>query len=340
MPFTPNYKFSIPTPADPAQFNNWGTMENTGRSLADTALGGVLALAVTGGTTVLTANDGAPDQSRNAHFNFSGVLASNQTVLWPQDCGRMFSVTNGTTGAFSLILGANNGSGAAAGLTVTVPQGATWICYSDGTNIKIRQSAIQPTRTVLASGSGTYTTPPGCVQLRIFMVGPGGGGGAYNSGGDGSDGTDTAFNSIVAKTGRGGKQGTNSPTFGDGGVGGASGTGTASLRRPGQSGTSGIYSVALGLQMGSGSPGGNSLLGAGSTTVSSPAAANSGGGGAGAPSFDPSTGGGGGGGAGEYVEIIINNPAASYAYAVGAGGSGAPGASAGGSGAIIVDEIY
>lgn len=51
-----------------------------------------------------------------------------------------------------------------------------------------------------------------------------------------------------------------------------------------------------------------------------------------------------GGGAGEYVEIIISNPAASYTYTVGAGGAGGPAASypgaPGGSGVIIVDELY
>ena len=55
---------------------------------------------------------------------------------------------------------------------------------------------------------------------------------------------------------------------------------------------------------------------------------------------------GGGAGAGEYVELIINNPAATYTYTIGAGGTaGTAGSSggagnAGGTGVIIVDEFY
>jgi hypothetical protein len=54
----------------------------------------------------------------------------------------------------------------------------------------------------------------------------------------------------------------------------------------------------------------------------------------------------GGGGEGEYVEITISSPAATYTYSVGAGGAGGTGGTnggtggAGGSGYIIVDEYY
>jgi len=54
----------------------------------------------------------------------------------------------------------------------------------------------------------------------------------------------------------------------------------------------------------------------------------------------------GGGGEGEYAEIVIDSPAATYTYTVGAGGAGGNAGSsggaggAGGSGYIIVDEYY
>ena len=50
-----------------------------------------------------------------------------------------------------------------------------------------------------------------------------------------------------------------------------------------------------------------------------------------------------GGGAGEYVEWISNSPAGTYTYTVGAsaaGGTGITNGGAGGSGIIIIDEIY
>ena len=53
---------------------------------------------------------------------------------------------------------------------------------------------------------------------------------------------------------------------------------------------------------------------------------------------------GGGGGAGGYCELWVNAPAATYTYAVGAGGAGgAAGTYAGGNGAaglVIVEEFY
>jgi hypothetical protein len=55
---------------------------------------------------------------------------------------------------------------------------------------------------------------------------------------------------------------------------------------------------------------------------------------------------GAGGGSGEYVELIINAPSATYTYTIGAGGAGGATGIAGavggngGSGIIIVDEYY
>ena len=69
-----------------------------------------------------------------------------------------------------------------------------------------------------------------------------------------------------------------------------------------------------------------------------------GGGGANGSGLPASTGGGGG--EGEYAELLINTPAASYTYTVGGGGTagtsgtGGGAGGAGGSGYIIVDEYY
>lgn len=139
MAYTPNYQLQNPTPGDPAVKNTWGTIENTGRSLVDTALGGTLSLSVAGSANVvLTSSAGAPDQSRYMHYIFTGALTGNVVVLWPLSLGRSFSVINSTTGAFTLSCGADNGSGSAAGTTISVPSGATLFLYSDGTNVNYR----------------------------------------------------------------------------------------------------------------------------------------------------------------------------------------------------------
>lgn len=206
-------------------------------------------------------------------------------------------------------------------------------------------AATLPTRQVLTSGTGaTYTTPAGARQLRIRMVGGGGGGGALTTNA-GSNGTASEFNSIVADFGEGGGIGN-----GLGGAGGASGSGSASFRMSGQDGGDGQGSAGATINSISGA-GGNSVFGgagkaksnAGTAAAGQAAKTNTGSGGGGAINISGQSAAAGGG-AGEYVEIIINSPAASYTYTVGAGGAGGTaGSQAGGNGAagiIIVDEYY
>lgn len=148
MPTTPQELFNIPTPGDPAYANAWGAMINTNMGLIDTALAGILAVSTTGGTTILTSVAAAADQARNTHLNVSGALVSDATILWPASVNRMFSVSNGCTGAHSLILGVNNGSGSPAGATVTIPQGFSSLFYSDGTNVVLRQIGLIGSQTI------------------------------------------------------------------------------------------------------------------------------------------------------------------------------------------------
>lgn len=200
------------------------------------------------------------------------------------------------------------------------------------------------TRQVLTASSGTYTTPSGARQLRIRMVGGGGGGGGgygTSPGANGSTGGTTTFNSIQAVGGAFGSAG-GGASQGNGGAGGTAGSGSASWRSGGNGGGGGTQSTANGAP---GASGGSSVLGGGGRAgVSSESATGYGGGGGGAQSGPGGFSGGGGGGA-EYVEIIINSPSSTYAYAIGAGGAGGSAAGsydggAGKQGVIIVDEFY
>lgn len=157
--FTTNLRVENPTPGDPAVRNIWGTILNTGRSLYDTAIAGVLSLNVAGAANVvLTQVDGAADQSRNAHYILTGVLTGNINVLWPA-LSRNFSVLNNTSGAFTLACGVNNG-GVPLGLTVTVPQGGTMLLVSDGTDVKSRI-------TVLVSPTGVGMAPVNALDIGV-----------------------------------------------------------------------------------------------------------------------------------------------------------------------------
>jgi hypothetical protein len=190
------------------------------------------------------------------------------------------------------------------------------------------------TRTVLTSGSGTYTTPANCKAINVRMVAGGGGGGEGDQGGLGTDGSPTGFGAMTVQGGNGGQL--------RGGYGAVPGTG-GDINIGGGGGSGGGPHA--------GGAGGSSYFGGGGYGGYNAASGNSqvpGGGGGGSDNINSSTAAmaGGGGGAGGYCEKLIVNPLASYAYAVGIGGAGAPAAGqshAGGDGAqgmIVIDEYY
>ena len=207
------------------------------------------------------------------------------------------------------------------------------------------------TQTILTSGSGTYTTPIGVVQLEIRMVGGGGGGGGGAFGTVGSNGGSTTFGTslLTATGGIGADRG--SVAMSVGGTGTISGATGVTLS--GGSGTPGAYGNSIyypqagnGGNTPFGGGGGGSSPTGGALFAGVAGATNSGAGGAGGHSTSYNWAGHGGGGAG-YVEAYISSPAASYAYAVGAGGGGGAAAGAGssnggggGSGIIIIKEYY
>lgn len=119
--------------------NAWGGILNTQAfQVLDDAIAAIYTKSIAGsGTTILGASEPGQNESKKRAYVFTGALTGNSTVLWEQSVDRFFSVTNNTTGAFTLTLGVNNGSGSPAGTTVTIAQGQTQNFYSDGTNLSI-----------------------------------------------------------------------------------------------------------------------------------------------------------------------------------------------------------
>lgn len=187
-----------------------------------------------------------------------------------------------------------------------------------------------PSVTILTSGSGTYTVPPGTTWLEIEMIGGGSGGGGAGTtttGGAGGAGGNTTFGSALLVANGGPATPTSSVTayptpavatgstdIVSGGLGGGSQTSnnnTSVMTASGGLGASSFY--------GSGAPGGTSASGTGVVLPGTAVAPGSGGGG-GAITANVSAFTGWGGNAGAFLRAIITTPAASYAYAVGAGG--------------------
>lgn len=212
-----------------------------------------------------------------------------------------------------------------------------------------------PTNQTFLSSSGTYTTPANVLWIEIRMVGAGGGGGGTGVGTDGGTGgtggatcwntSGSACTSPVYSAG-GGSGG------GDGGGGGAGGavTGSGTAIQGVTGGRGGGYFRAVASDYVAGTSGGSSCLGGDGgggapNSGGNASTANTGGGGGGAGS-PVSSQGASGGGSGGCIYTIINTPAATYTYAVGAAGTaGTAGTSgfaggAGGSGGVWVVEHY
>jgi hypothetical protein len=230
----------------------------------------------------------------------------------------------------------NNAAGAAllysGGALGTPASGTLTSCTGLPYNTGI--TAAPHTVQVFTSGSGTYTKPTNCVAIKVRMVGGGGGGNGGNAGGVGGTGGSTTFGTTYLTC--------------NGGQGSITG-GAASGGNINLAGGAGNYAVVDSAANGPGGSGGNSPFGGGGGglpygNAGTAGAANTGGGGGGGGCT--AGGPGAGGGAGGYLEMLISSPSATYAYAVGAGGTAgtAPAngyvGGAGGSGIIIVEEYY
>ena len=201
-------------------------------------------------------------------------------------------------------------------------------------SLNTSSNALNVTRQVFLSGSGTYTTPAGVSAIRVLMVAGGGGGGGGGGATPGSVGTNTVFGSTTAYGGGGGN-------IGGGYAGGAGGTGGVSnasvTRIPGSQGGNGTASnMFVGITGGASCLGGGAAGGGGNGIA--PAANTGAGGSSGSPGGNPAYGAGGGG---ECVDFYVPAPGSSYSYSVSTGGAGGPvSGTSGGNGASGRIEVY
>jgi|GEM_PF-3117024 len=299
--------------------------------------------AITASSATLTAS-GANTYSLTLS---SSIHLTGGGVVWP-DGTRSTTATSGSgsgVGGHTISTGAQNGPWTNLPGRTNLNFDSNFFVAVDsssgsGTHISLSTFSNASTRQVFTSGNGTYTTPAGAIQIRIRMVGGGGGSaGAYGGSTAGGNGGASSFGTVVASSGIGSAASVGNYLTGT--AGGAGGTGTASFRVAGGGG--GVCNTL------NGGVGGNSIFGGGgyggivTTDVHGSSGAVNSGGGAGGVARDSAAGCTSGGSAGEYAEIVIANPATTYPYVVGAGGvagAGSVAGATGGSGIIIVDEFY
>lgn len=204
----------------------------------------------------------------------------------------------------------------------------------------------QQSRTVLTSGSGTYTTKSGCKKILVRMRGVGGGGGGTATTGAtaGGAGTATTFGtSLLTANGGGGGAATNLNAGGGAGGGGTASGGDLNITGCNGGGPDNGVAASVGGNGGVGDFGGSGQ-GGGAGTAGGVPPANTGGGGGGGGGGGTTVGSAAAGGAGGYLEKLIIGPLATYNYAFGTVGTAGTGTTAaGGAGAlgyIIVEEFF
>ena len=112
----------------------WGDKTNTNLNIVNTAIAGYVEQSIAGGaaTTTLTITDGAATSvAQNAVIKLTGSITGNQIVTIPDSIEKVYIITNGTSGAFTVQVKTASGSG----VTFGVSEKTTKLFYSDGTNI-------------------------------------------------------------------------------------------------------------------------------------------------------------------------------------------------------------
>lgn len=290
------------------------------------------------GTGTVTISDTPPASPTVGSFWFDSVGVQLYVYYNDGNSSQWVPANNQALGGFLAL----------AGGTMTGPLTLAGAATAANQPVTLAQLHTLPTMQRFTSGSGTYTPAAGVAWIRVRMVAGGGGGGGVVSGAPGTVGGNTSFGAWTTIGGGGGGAGVATPGVASAGPGGgqntsgANGTGTLVVRVAGGDGAVGPPPIASSGNYASGYALGGSSYFSGVSYGVPGATPVIGAGGPGAGSNNSGASQGGGGGAGEYVEFLVNAPAA-LAYSVGAGGAGGTGTYGGFVGApgvILVEEHY
>lgn len=318
------------------------------------AKAGIYQLRATGSFVKSTANPGSSyfrfsDGTKNGQYNNIGLSASSD--LASNIVSGDIEYTTDQTNLTIQIQGWSN----SASINAQIASHQIDVYYipnSVQSQPAVRQDLPIIPKTIVLTGSGTYTPAPGTSHIVVDMCGAGSGGSgsstsSANAGSGAAGGTTTFGSSLLVTTGGGASSGPGSGSSGGDG-------GTFTVNSPAKliigvnggrgSGANGAFLASPGLPGASG-PFGGAGGGATNTTAGSNASFCSGGSGGGGNS-SPVVGAGSSGGAGGYIKAQINFPTGSYPYSIGTGGTGGTAGTSGsaggngGPGTIIITEYY
>lgn len=136
MPSTHSDQLRLELQATGENSDTWGNIVNTQFELIESAISGLVSVATTGGSTTLTATNGADDQSRHAMIKVTGALVSNATLTIPSKT-KHYIIWNATSGSYTVTVKTSGGTGA------EIPQGSKVWAMCDGTDTYVvAQSAF------------------------------------------------------------------------------------------------------------------------------------------------------------------------------------------------------
>ena len=150
----------------------WGTKTNTNLNLLQQAVAGYQEVSIAGGaqTTTLVMSDAALSNARNAVIKFTGTITGNQIVTIPDGIEKVYTIYNGTTGAFTVQFKTASGTGP----TFSTTNKGALLVYSDGTNIVNINSLLKTislfTLPATDGTSGQAITTDGSANLGFTSV--------------------------------------------------------------------------------------------------------------------------------------------------------------------------
>jgi hypothetical protein len=112
---------------------SWGTKTNTNLNLLQQAVVGYQEVSIAGGaqTTALLMSDATISNARNAVIKFTGTITGNQIVTIPDGIEKTYTISNGTTGAFTVEVKTVSGTGT----TFSTTDKGIKLVYANGSNI-------------------------------------------------------------------------------------------------------------------------------------------------------------------------------------------------------------
>ena len=150
----------------------WGTKTNANLNLLQQAIAGYQDVSIAGGaqTTALVMTDATISNARNAVIKLTGTITGNQIVTIPDGIEKVYTIYNGTTGAYTVQFKTVTGTGP----TFSTTNKGALLVYSDGTNIVNVNSLLKTislfTLPTADGTSGQAITTDGSANLGFTSV--------------------------------------------------------------------------------------------------------------------------------------------------------------------------